>query len=219
MTPNNIVNMAILKGLDVIAITDHNSAKNIDACIKAAKDKILVIPGMEIESREEVHLLCLFEDLNSALMMEKTVDENTAYIKNREDIFGRQEILDEFDNLIGTHDKLLLKSCDLSVYEIKKETERLGGVCIPAHIDRESFSIISNLGFITEDMGFTTLEISNNTTREEFLGKNEYLKNYSFIQNSDAHALGYINERVNAIEVYDKTLKSVISALKLRQNP
>ena len=162
MTPNNIVNMAIIKGLDAIAITDHNSAKNVLACINCAKDTPLtVIPGMEIETAEEVHMVALFDNVDALMKLDKIVSKNMPSIKNRVDIFGEQVLLDENDERVGTLENLLVTASFLDVESAVETVRNLGGVIIPAHIDKDSYSIVSNLGFVPEELKFSTVEIKN----------------------------------------------------------
>jgi len=213
MTPNNIVHMALLKGLDFIAITDHNTAGNVDAVMQCASSKdIIVIPGMEVESAEEVHILCLFPTLKDAKSMEELIAKNLPPIKNRADIFGEQILYDKGDNVIGYHENLLVTATSLTINDIKDSAENFGGVAIPAHIDRSSYSIISNLGFISEDLNFSTVEISkrNNNILNYYL----QLNHYKIICNSDAHDLGQISEAENSIELEEKTISCLFHYLK-----
>jgi len=207
MTPNNIVNMALLKGLDFIAVTDHNSVGNVEAVMKCASDKdIVVIPGMEIESSEEVHLLCLFKTMESAAQMELFVKKHLPDIKNRPDIFGEQILYDEADNIIGYNENLLITATSLSVNRIKELADSLGGIVIPSHVDRDSFSIISNLGFIPEDLDFNIIEISKSISRDDVYHKFPYTKKYKVISNSDAHELYQISEPEEYFELSEKTV-------------
>jgi predicted metal-dependent phosphoesterase TrpH len=151
MTPNNIVNMAYIKGLDIIAVTDHNSALNCEAVLKCAKNRgIVALAGMEIETKEEVHMVCFFPGLKEALKMHDIVNNSLPRIENREDIFGQQIIMDEDDNIICNYKQMLLTAADLSIDEVFEKVGQLGGVAVPAHIDRDSYSIISNLGIIPD---------------------------------------------------------------------
>ena len=139
MTPNNIVNMALIKGLDIIAITDHNSARNLEAVIEAGKRQgLLVIPGMELCTAEEIHLVCLFPELKEAMSFEKLVYDNLYPIENREDIFGSQIIMDQEDNVIGKESRLLSGASRLDAETALKEVRNLNGIVFPAHIDLKS---------------------------------------------------------------------------------
>ena len=209
MTPNNIVNMSVLKGLDVIAVSDHNSAGNVRSVMKAAEGKILVIPAMEIETAEEVHLLSLFPTVDAAEEMEKIIKENLSFIKNRREMFGTQLYMDENDNVTGEEENLLVHATELDIYDASKYVSELSGVIIPAHIDRSSYSIISNLGFIPPDIGFSCVEI----TERNLSSMKEDYKNYNIITNSDAHYLWDINEKNHFVEIDNKITKKFLETL------
>ena len=196
MTPNNIVNMSILKGLDVIAVTDHNSCGNVRAVQNVAGDNLLVIPGMEIETAEEVHIVCYFKDIEGAEKMQKLVWESLPDIKNRPEIFGRQLYMNELDEAVGEEEKLLVNATTMDVYSVFENVQKLGGVAVPAHIDRTSYSIISNLGFIMPDLNITAVEITRKNLDK---WKAEY-DEYNIITNSDAHYLGDIAEKNSYID-------------------
>lgn len=218
MTPMNIVNMAIIKGLDIIAITDHNSVKNCVPCIEAARDKnILVIPGMEIQTKEEVHLLCLFRDIERALEFGDKIDDLMPNIPNKPDFFGEQLIFDNENNVIDKESKLLISSVDISIGKVFEIVSKLNGVVIPAHIDKRNYSIISNLGFLPLDIDVTTVEISKNCNQKDFINKNMYLEKYNIIVNSDAHYLGDISEPQNFIDVDNKDIKDVFIYLSSKK--
>jgi len=215
MTPNNIVNMAYIKGLDVIAVTDHNVALNCEAVLKCAKNRgIVAVPGMEIETKEEVHMLCLFPGLDEVLKMQSIVNKALPKMENREDIFGQQIIMDEDDNVIGNYNQMLLTATGLSIDEVFEKAGQLGGVVIPAHIDRDSFSIISNLGIVPDYLGIKYLEVSKACLVSDFLSSNPYLSQYSFIRSSDAHNLGDLMEKESSIEVREISIRGLLDSLK-----
>jgi len=209
MTPNNIVNMAHLKGLNAIAITDHNSTKNVRAAVKVGdKLDIIVIAGMETETAEEVHIISLFPTIELAEKAEEVIRQHLPQIKNKEKIFGEQLIIDENDNIVGKEEQMLITATSLSVNDVFSLVKACGGVAIPAHIDRDSYSILSNLGFIPNDLSISTVEIS-----KKIIDVSEYLKNiqkYSVIRNSDAHYLGDISEKINYIEITDNSTQEIL---------
>jgi PHP family Zn ribbon phosphoesterase len=214
MTPNNIVNMALLKGLDAIAITDHNSAKNVRACVECGnKNGLVVIPGMEIETSEDVHLICLFDTVEKAEKMDMIVSNYLPLIKNREDIFGAQYVIDELDNVKFTVENLLSTATTIDVYSAVEIVRELGGVIIPAHVDKSSYSIISNLGFIPEDISFSTVEVRFKERLSE-LKKSHNLDKYKIIHNSDAHFLWDIQERERFIDILEINPLVIINYLK-----
>ena len=165
MTPNNIVNMAAISGLDVIAVSDHNSIGNASSVIKAGKKcGIKVIPGMEVETEEEVHILTLYPDIKSAKYVADFVYDKLPDIENRPEIFGNQYLMDEDDNILGTEKKLLLSPTAISLNKLFDIVTDAGGLFIPAHVDRHSYSILTNLGFIPDDLNIKYIEISKNTS-------------------------------------------------------
>ncbi|TCO79999.1 PHP domain-containing protein [Marinisporobacter balticus] len=215
MTPNNIVNMSVLKGLDAIAITDHNSVENCKACMQVAQNKnILVIPGMEIQTKEEVHLICLFKNLECANIFQKLVYSKLEEKENIPKIFGRQLIFNEKDEVIKENSRMLIASVNLSLNEVFIEMNNLNGAVIPAHIDRSAYSVIANLGFIPKELPIKILEVSKKCDVEKFLRKYKYLSKYKIIKSSDAHYLWHILERENFIEVKKKNIDSVLDTLK-----
>lgn len=214
MTPNNIVNMAVLKGLDAIAITDHNSAKNVPACIECAKDKpLVVIPGMEIETAEEIHMLALFDNADALMRLDKIVSENLPDIKNREDIFGEQIIYDSNDNPIGREENMLVTATALDIATVAGIVRRLGGVAIPAHIDKSSYSIVSNLGFIPDEQEFSAVEVKD-PLKIDKLSESNKLDKYLIIHNSDAHYLWDIHEKEFFVNVDNISELDIINKLR-----
>lgn len=217
MTPNNIVNMALIKGLDIIAVTDHNAAGNVSAVMdKGSRRQLIVVPGMEIETVENVHVLSLFPDFDSCKDAENKIKENLPFIKNKEEIFGRQLLMDADDEITRKVEGLLITATNLSIEEVFKVIEGAGGIAIPAHIDRDSYSILSNLGVIPEDLPVTNIELSGKCDMESFLSEYPELKEFGVLQNSDAHYLWDISERDNYIETEQEIsdAKGVIDLLK-----
>lgn len=209
MTPNNIVNMALLKGLDVIAVTDHNSCGNVGAVMEVAGDRLLVIPGMELETAEEVHLLCYFPTLDRAEEMWEYVKTHCRPISNRPEIFGRQLYLSAEDEIIGEEDQLLVSATDLTIEEAFAKVRELEGVPVPAHIDRTSYSVISNLGFLEPGLGATAVEITAqglDTWAEDYA-------QYHILTSSDGHFLGDISEPVQYIEINHKNVGEFLGKL------
>ena len=214
MTPNNIVGMAVLNGLDFIAVTDHNTIGNVRAVMKCAEDAPLtVIPGMELETAEEAHFICLFKTAGAAEEFYGWTKGFFNGIKNREDIFGRQAFMNEEDEITGFEEQLLVSALTCSVYDAVPVVRGLGGVIIPAHVDKSSYSIISNLGFMPPDLGFKTVEISKNTDREHILMKYPYLEEYLIITDSDSHYLGDLYETEGKIQLAEKSVDALFERL------
>ena len=161
MTPNNIVGMAQILELDAIAVADHNTAKNLPAVMAlGAEAGVLVVPAIEISTAEEVHVLSLFPSLEAALEMDKLLYDALPPVKNRPDIFGRQLWMDKDDGLLGETDKLLINATALSIEQVFKEVRVRGGLPIPAHIDKNAYSVLSNLGFIPPELEAGTVEVA-----------------------------------------------------------
>lgn len=217
MTPNNIVNMAVVKGLDMIAVTDHNSALNLPAVQKCAEGKgIIVVPGMEVESREEVHLVCLFPDIESAAKMQQHVYNALPMLKNKEDIFGLQAIYDEYDNITACEECLLLTASGLGVYDVFEIVRGLNGVVIPAHVNRESYSMLSNLGMIPDDLSIVYVEVSGESGIERLKQEGLLPDRYKILRSSDAHTLGDILERKSFVDLEERSVDCLLEHLKTR---
>lgn len=214
MTPNNIVNMAKLLGLDVIALTDHNTSLNCEAAMKAGENAgIVVIPGMELTTSEDIHAVCLFPTLEKALAWSDYVDEHRIKIKNKTEIYGRQVIMDENDEETGEIEHLLLPASDVSIMSAHKLLKDFGGVCYPAHIDRDSLSILSVLGEIDEYCGFTTAEFADKSKIPELKALHPILNSLNIVTNSDAHYLENMKEAKNYLELPELTRENVIEYL------
>lgn len=203
MTPLNIVAMAKLKDLDVIAVTDHQSCGNCAAVMAAAArmDGPVVLPGLEIESAEEIHLLCLLPDIAAARRMEKQVRDHMPERSNRPDIFGEQQLLDENDMIIGCESRLLLQPCTLDCGELAQVAAGLGGVLIPAHIDRDAYSMLQTLGAIPPDYPARWLEYADPDNARLLPERMPSLRLYRPLFNSDAHRLESISEKIHALDI------------------
>ncbi|HOQ07542.1 MAG TPA: PHP domain-containing protein [Clostridiales bacterium] len=214
MTPNNIVNMAVLKGLDAIAVTDHNSAANLQAIsICAQRNGLVFIPGMEVETTEEIHIVCLMPDLESMSRFSAAVRQAMPRIENRPDIFGRQLIMDENDNVVCEEPMMLLTACRMTADDVTALARELNGVAVPAHVDRPSYSIISNLGFVPEEFGIKFLEISRDCDAALFRSMHPELESYQLVRSSDAHYLGDILERESMLELDELSPEAIIRRL------
>ncbi len=214
MLPSNIIGMSALKGLDVVALTDHNSCKNCPPFLRLAEEYgIIAIPGMEINTAEEVHALCLFSELKAALEFDKYVREHLVKIVNKPKIFGEQQIVDEKDNVIATEPFLLINATDIYFYDLNPLVKSYGGVMIPAHIDKSANSLIANLGFIPPDSDFLCAEVKHTGFLDKIKENNPYLKGCGIISDSDAHYLADINEPINFISPRERSVKSVLEFL------
>lgn len=214
MTPWNIAGMAKVKGLDVIAVTDHNSCRNCPAVFKACEEYDLIpIAGMEICTMEEVHVLCLFKELLAALEFDRYVYDKLLPFPNNEAIFGRQLYCNENDEIIGTEPQLLISSAAISFDELFELTGQYDGIMIPAHIDKSTNSLLSNLGFIPPDSRFTCAEVKNLKKLHALQAVNPYLNQCRIISNSDAHYLGDINEPELTLLAESRKAEDILKAL------
>lgn len=214
MTPSNIARMAALQGYDIIAVSDHNSTGNCRAVIRAATEAgIIAIPAMELTTSEEVHILCLLPSEDVADRFGKYVYEKLPAVPNRADLFWEQTLMDSDDNILGYEDRLLINATGISVQDVPALLESFGGVAIPAHIDRSSFSILSNLGFMDSSLGFKTVEISRQCDPRELIKNHSYLEGLSYLVNSDAHDLYSLEKAKFGIELREMTAAEVIRVL------
>ena len=196
-TPNNIVGMAKLCGIDILALTDHNSAKNCPAFFEACKKYgIIPVSGMELTTSEDIHVVCLFEDLDMALAFDRFVESNRMKIKNKPEIFGNQLILNGEDMPIGNVEDLLINATNISITEVSAVVESYGGVCYPAHIDRESNGIIAILGTIPEECNFNCFELNDAQSADTYAFLYGISKD-RFIVSSDAHYLTDMRDAEN----------------------
>ena len=215
MTPNNIIGMSKLLGLNVIALTDHNSVLNCEAVMKLGKENDLcVIPGMELTTAEEIHVVCLFPTLEKALLFNDYVKVHQMQFQNREDIYGRQVIMNELDEEIGEVNNLLILATDISVMNIKELVESFDGVCYPAHINRDSMSIISSLGEIPPECGFKVAEVSSSGNIDELKKSHPILNDMLIVRDSDAHYLENMKDAENFFELDELTVDTVLNKLK-----
>ena len=211
MTPYNLVNMAKLAGLDIIALTDHNSCLNCPATVEAGKKAgITVVPGMELCTSEEVHIICLLPDLASAAAFSNNVYEHLPRIGNRADIFGDQLVMTPFDTVKENYPQLLAFASTISVSGVVKKIGSFGGICYPAHIDRPSNSVISNLGGITPEMGFQAAEITQKAEPADFIARYPILKKMHLVTSSDSHRLEDIGIARRLINLKRNDAESVI---------
>lgn len=215
MTPNNIVNMAKLKGLQAIAITDHNSTENVFACMEVGRDaNLTVIPGMELQTREDVHVICLFKNLMDATAFQEFVYKHLPNRENNERVFGEQLQFNTHDEVIGKNRRLLLTAANISFDEAFYEVSKLGGAFIPAHIDRDANSILGNLGFIPDYLNIKTLEYRCIEKVNGFIKKGILKPKFNFIKSSDAHYLGDILDEGISLDCKNNDIDSIINELR-----
>jgi len=207
-TPNNIAGMAVLNGVKIMALTDHNTCRNCPAFFEAAKRYGLIpVAGMELTTSEDIHVVCLFENLEDALAFNDEVDSRRIRVKNREDIFGEQLILDGEDNVIGREEDLLINATTISLEEAPEIVKRYDGICYPAHIDRPANGAIEILGDFPHYVGFHIAEIHDRENMDDYIQKYG-LEKLKILISSDAHYLTSMREDNDALEIEDEPYSS-----------
>jgi PHP family Zn ribbon phosphoesterase len=193
MIPPLIVETALEKGIQIIAITDHNASANVGAVIDAAEGtELIVIPGVEVQTQEDVHSICLFDTLDQLYALQKIIDMNLPDLPNQADHLGAQLVVDKNGYFIAFEERLLLTSIKISLSELFYLVKDLEGVFIPAHIDRDAFGLLKTLGFIPTDISIEALEISRNISLEEARKRYPQISYYPLIHSGDAHRLNEI---------------------------
>ncbi len=207
MSPSAIIRRVKELSLDVIAITDHNSIENSFFVAELGeKDGIKVIYGMEAQTMEEVHILCYFEHRGDIEGFYSEIYDYLPMMKNDPEYFGDQVVVDSENNIVRFEEKLLLNSLDIDIETLFEKVKHYNGYMIPAHIEREQFGILVNLGFIPESLKNSVFEISYNAELKEIFEFYPFLRNNNLISNSDAH---YLEDIARAYTVYDVTEKSI----------
>jgi PHP family Zn ribbon phosphoesterase len=190
MIPPFIVSEAISLGINLIAITDHNASANVRAVQKAAQGtSLVVIPGMELQTREEVHVLCLFDHLSQLESLQKMVDAALPHKENNVEFFGEQFVVDETGEFIRRETQLLITSTSFTLRDAWEKVTALGGLLIPAHIDRKAFGLMANLGLVPTDIPIEALELSRHTRPELACQIYPQISGIPLIQNGDVHRL------------------------------
>ena len=213
MTPNNLVNMAALAGLQVIAVSDHNTTKNVPAAMAVGRQVgVLVVPAMELTTKEDIHVLCLLPDPETAEDFRKYVYERLPQRKNRPKAFGNQFVMDENDEIIEEETQILTFGSSIGVYETKKLLEDFHGLAVPAHIDRASYSLTGVMGNVDPDLGFQVYETTIGCDREKLMER--YHFRGGFLSNSDAHDLIAIQDAERTLDVESMSPRGVIEAVR-----
>lgn len=208
-SPRAIIKAAKNRGISILGISDHNASENVRPCMELAeRGGITVIPGMEVTSVEEVHILCLFGDLSDLGMMQGKVYQRLGDEKNDPAKFGYQVITDTKDNVLGFNERLLLGATDMSVDEVVSYARRYNGLAIAAHVDRPMFSMTSQLGFVPPPPAFDAIEVSWRGDAEDYLAMG-----YVVIRTSDAHRPADVGQGYTEFELYEPTFAEIKVAL------
>lgn len=194
MTPKNIIDKAVENGLDIIAVADSNSMKNLAATAQLAEGRIAFVPAIEVESSEEVHVVCLFPDMIAATRMQRIVAMNLHNKKNKPKKFGNQFIVDE-DGDIEVEEQLLRFPTKMTIEEIFYAAKQMGGAAFYAHLEQKAYSVLSVLGTIPARPEPKAVEYTNNEAGRKFLEKKGPATDKLIFFNSDANTLSEINTR------------------------
>ena len=214
MSPDVIVARATAMHLDIIGITDHNSTMQCQVISKmGAASSIVVISGVEITTKEEVHCLAFFETEKQLKIFQKYLDENLPDIRNDVNRFGHQVAVDADNNIIFTEERLLISALNQSIDEVEAKVHSLDGLFIPAHIDKTRFSVIQQLGFLPPDLKVDALEVSPFCNENDFLRTHTELSRYTLISGSDAHYPAQIGNRVTLFELEAPGFSEIKNAL------
>ncbi len=213
MSPRHIVDKAVEKGLDMIAVTDHNTTRQFPVVQNAAAEHGLrVLGGVEVNTREEVHCLAYFETLRQLEVFDSLLYDRLADIPNEPDRFGHQVLVDEQELIVDQPRKLLISAVDMSIGEVEQEVHQMGGLFVPAHIDRMHNGIIAQLGFIPGDLNCDAMEISIHSNIPQMIDQYPYLNQHAIIRGSDAHHPEDIGHGMTRLEVEELSFEEIRKA-------
>ncbi|HPG33215.1 MAG TPA: PHP domain-containing protein [Lentimicrobium sp.] len=215
MSPAQIVKSAVENQIDIIGITDHNSTRQCRTVIsEAQKAGITVYCGAEVTTKEEVHCLAFFEDIETLDKFQLYLDQYLPEIQNNPDLFGYQVVVNESEDIIFEEERLLISAISRNINQVEEEVHRLKGIFIPAHVNKTKYSLVSQLGFIPPDLKFDALELSKHMETGTFLKSFPYLKNATILHNSDAHQPEYIGTIYTELLMESTDFKEFRLALK-----
>ena len=218
MSPRNIIAKAKELKLDIIGITDHNTTRHCDLTRKLGeKNGIFVMMGAEVTTREEVHCLTFFENTESLVEFQEYLSENLPFVQNKPFVFGYQVVVDNEENIIDEIDSLLIVGLDQSIEQVRKKVRELKGLFIPAHVDRPRHGILSQLGFMPDDLCPDAIELYHASTREMLLSTHPEFSKYVLIRNSDAHLPDYIGSRYSTFTLDHPSFREIAMAFRNEQ--
>jgi 3',5'-nucleoside bisphosphate phosphatase len=215
MSPAKIIQQAVRKKLDIIAVTDHNSTRQCRlTCQIGERYGITVLAGAELNTKEEIHCLAFFENTDKADLFQRVIDRNLGMIINKPGVFGHQLIVDEDENILEEENRLLSASLHLGIEELADVVHQLDGIFIPAHVNRQYNGIYSQLGFIPSGLNAEALEITRNHRYAGFLEEHPEICRYCLVTNSDAHSLEQIGVSVTGYYMERPVFEEIRLALK-----
>ena len=217
MSPSAIVAAAKERGMDIIGLTDHNSTLNADVTRRLGeKAGLHVLMGAEVTTKEEVHCLGFMPTVEKLAEFQAFLDSRVVWFENDVDKFGYQLVVDEDENVLEQVPHLLINALDLPLMELQQKVYELGGLFIPAHVDRPSFSLSSQLGFVPEGLRFHAMELSYHCRKSgyKFLKDCPWFSSYNFIQSSDAHYVGDIAKIYSVLEMPSFSFDNFREALR-----
>ena len=214
MTPANIAGMAAAKNLEAVALTDHNTARNCGPFLEYCEAYgIIGIPGLEINTVEEVHAVCLFRTLDAALDFDKYVYSHLMKVENNERIFGQQILMNDDEEEIGREPYLLINATDIAFDDVWGLVRERDGVMFPAHIDKDANSLTSQLGFIDPASPFKTVEIKNLKKLHEVKKNHPFVEKCQIVSDSDAHYLEAVHDASLTLLCEERSVDGIIDAL------
>ncbi|HOO56097.1 MAG TPA: PHP domain-containing protein [bacterium] len=213
-TPPNIISAAVRHGIDIIAVTDHNSAENVESMsICAEEPGIKILPGIEVTTKEEVHIVCLFNKIEHALTLQDVIYSSLPDGRNNPDYFGRQLVVNERGETIQENEKMLIGASGISVEDLVEIVHNMDGLAIAAHIDRQAYSLISNLGMVPPDSSLDALEISSGTTRDEAVARFPGIEIFPLVTGSDAHLPEHVGSGPTLFLIEHRIISEIKMAL------
>jgi 3',5'-nucleoside bisphosphate phosphatase len=215
MSPVNIIERAKANRIDMLAICDHNSTRQVEVVRQLGqKAGISVLYGAEVTTKEEVHVLCLLPTVDAQIEFQEYIDKYMPVIDNIEHLFGHQVVVDDEERIIYNEKRLLLSAINQSIEKVQKKIEALSGIFIPAHIERVAYGLFSQLGLMPEGLYVDALEFSYRSRKEQITDKYPVTKKHSLITSSDAHRLEGIGRAVTVFEMEEPSFEELKLALR-----
>ena len=215
MSPVAIIKKVKEKSLDIIGITDHNSTLMAPVIREIGeREGVYVLCGAEITTREEVHVLAFVDGSNALSLLQEYICKYLIKVPNNVDVFGYQLVVNEQEDIIYQEENLLIGAIEQNLDEVEEFVHSLGGIFIPAHIDKNSNSLLSQLGFLPPGLNADALELSARCVPEAFLNDNSYLIRNNFICSSDAHYIEDIGKCCTLLDVDTISFGAIKEAIK-----